>query len=172
MRQVLGWLTVVVLCCAAQAAAGEEKPEARLQEAQTAYDEAMKLEAAGKYAEAVARGEQALVLREAVLGGTHPEVARCLDLLGALQRMQGNFDRAEPLLERALAIREAALGKNHPDVAQSLNNRAILYQTQGLYGRAEPLYQRALAIREAALCPASITFSPWRQLHFPIGLMS
>jgi Zn-dependent metalloprotease len=20
-------------------------------------------------------------------------------------------------------------------------------------------------------CPASITFSPWRQLHFPIGLM-
>jgi tetratricopeptide (TPR) repeat protein len=151
MRQVLGWIAVVALCCEAGAAAGEEKPEARLQEAQTAYDEAIKLQEAGKYAEAMAQGEHALVLREALLGGTHPEVANCLNLLGRLHQLQGSSDRAEPLLQRALAIREAALGKNHPDVAASLNNLANIYQEQGLYGRAEPLYERALAIREVAL---------------------
>ncbi|WP_164021593.1 CHAT domain-containing tetratricopeptide repeat protein [Pyxidicoccus trucidator] len=149
MRQILGWIAVVVLCCVAEAAAGEEKPDARQQEAQRAYDEAKKLDEAGKYAEAVAQGEHALALREAVLGGTHLEVADCLNLLGRLHLRQEDFDRAEPLLQRALAIREAALGKNHPDVAKSLHNLAVLYADQGLYGRAEPLHQRALAIREA-----------------------
>ncbi|WP_164010632.1 CHAT domain-containing tetratricopeptide repeat protein [Pyxidicoccus trucidator] len=150
MRQVLVWMAVVALCCAAKAAAGENPPDARLQEAQTAYDKAITLEKAGKYAEAVAQGEHARVLREAVLGASHPDVASCLDLLGGLQQTQGNFARAEPLLQRGLTLREAALGKNHPDVATSLNSLANLYDAQGLYGRAEPLFERALAIGEAA----------------------
>jgi CHAT domain-containing protein/Tfp pilus assembly protein PilF len=151
MRQVFGWMTLIVLCCAAGAAAGEQQPDARLQEAQTAYDEAITLNKAGKYAEAAARGERALVLWEAVLGGTHLEVAKCLDLLGGVYQQQGNFAQAEPLLQRGLTIREAALGKDHPDIANSLYNLANLYVAQGMRGRAEPLYQRALAIREAAL---------------------
>ncbi|KFE64395.1 hypothetical protein DB31_2189 [Hyalangium minutum] len=140
----------MALCCAASAV-GAQQPDARLQEAQTAYDEAITLNKAGKYAEAVARGERALGLREAVLGGTHPEVATCLDLLGGVHLQQGNFAQAEPLLQRGLTLREAALGKDHPDVAQSLYNLANLYVAQGMRGRAEPLYQRSLAIREAAL---------------------
>ncbi|SET32865.1 CHAT domain-containing tetratricopeptide repeat protein [Stigmatella erecta] len=150
MRKWLGWITVA-LCCIAGGAAGEEKPDARLQEAQTAYDEAMKLFAAGQYAEAVTQGEHALALREAVLGGTHPEVAHCLDLLGKAHRFQGAYDRAGPLHQRALAIREAILGKDHPDVATSLNNLANLHAEQGQYGQAEPLYERSLAIREVVL---------------------
>jgi tetratricopeptide (TPR) repeat protein len=136
MRRVLGWMAVVVLCCAASAAAGEPQPDARLQEAQKAYDEANALNAAGKYAEAVVQFEHALALREAVLGGTHPEVAGCLDLLGHMHRLQGDFARAEPLLQRGLAIREATFGGNHLLVTQSLNNLANLYQNQGLYVRA------------------------------------
>ncbi|HYI00656.1 CHAT domain-containing tetratricopeptide repeat protein [Hyalangium sp.] len=151
MRLVLGWIGVVVVCCAAGAAAGEESPDARLQEAQKAYDKAIALYQAGKYAEAVTLGEHALVLREAVLGGTHPAVANCLNLLGHLRQLQGDFERAEPLLQRTHALRESALGKNHPTVADSLHNLALLYAAQGLYGRAEPLYVRALAISEAAL---------------------
>ncbi|HYH97344.1 CHAT domain-containing tetratricopeptide repeat protein [Hyalangium sp.] len=151
MRQVLGWMMVWVVCCAAGAAAGEEKPEERLQAAQTAYDEAMKLLKAGKYAEAVTKGEHALAQREALLGAMHLETAHCLDLLSRLHRLQGDFARAEPLIQRGLAIREAALGKDHPDAATSLSNLAILYSAQGLYDRAEPLYKRSLAIREAAL---------------------
>jgi CHAT domain-containing protein/Tfp pilus assembly protein PilF len=151
MRQVLAWITVAVLCCAARAAAGEAPSDARLHEAQRAYDEAKALDEAGKYAEAVTQGEHALALREAVLGSSHPEVADCLDLIGRLQRLQGDFARARPRIQRGLAIREAALGRNHPDVAQSLNNLAVVTWAQGLYDQAEPIHKRALAIREAAL---------------------
>ncbi len=151
MWRVLGWMTLVVLCCAAGGDAGVEPTDARLVEAQSAFDEAKKLQGDGKYADALVKGEHALTLREAILGGTHLEVAACLNLLGSLYRLQGNFARAEPLIQRSLVIREAALGSHHPDVASSLNNLASLYRTQGLHDRAEPLLLRALAIREAAL---------------------
>jgi len=146
MRQLRGWI-LVMLCCATEAEAREET----LKEAQTAFDEASTLWDAGQYDDAIARGEHALALREAVLGGTHPDVASCLDLLGLHLLLQGNSARAEPLLQRALAIREAALGMHHPEVAQTLNTLANLYLTQQLYARAEPLLQRSLAIREALL---------------------
>ncbi|NPC80604.1 tetratricopeptide repeat protein, partial [Pyxidicoccus fallax] len=145
-----GWLVVVALCCAARAATGEELPEARLREAQTAFDEANTLWDSGRYADAIARGEHALALREAVLGVTHPDVARSLGLLGSYHLRQGNPARAEPLLLRALAIQEAALGENSPDIAQTLTHLANLYPAQGFYERAESLYTRALAIRKAA----------------------
>jgi CHAT domain-containing protein/lipopolysaccharide biosynthesis regulator YciM len=146
MQRFFGMM-VVMLCCAAGAPVAEEKSDARLQEAQTALNEANKLRDAGKYADAIAKGEQALVLWEAVLGSSHPDVATCLDTLGGLHGLpQGNAARAELLLQRALAIREATLGKQHPDVAQTLNRLASFYATD----RAEPLLLRALAIREAA----------------------
>ncbi len=153
MRQAFGGLVLMVLCCAAGGGVVEEKPDARLLEAQAAFDEATKLKDAGKYSEALPRAEHALAIREAVLGGTHPDVASSLDMVGALYWRQGGdyLTRAEPLLQRALAIREATLGKNHPDVAQTLHNLAVLYDLQGLYDQSEPLLLRALAIREAAL---------------------
>ncbi len=150
MRRVREWM-VVVLCCAAGAVAGQEPPDARLQEAQKSFDEAITLWETGQYADAMTRGEHALALREAVLGGEHPEVATCLDMLGARLLLQGNSARAEPLLWRALAIREATLGEHHPEVAQTLHSLANLYLDQYLFARAEPLYLRALAIREATL---------------------
>jgi CHAT domain-containing protein len=143
-------MTVVALCCATGKAAGEEQPDPRLHKAQTAFEEATKLQEAGQYANAITQGEQALKLREAVLGDSHLEVAASLNLLGNLYRIQGDGARAEPLLQRSLAIREAALGTQHPDVATSLNSLANLYAQQGLYSQAKPLYERALAIREAA----------------------
>ncbi len=115
-----------------------------------AFNEANTLWEAGRYADAMARGEQALALREAVLGGSHPDVARSLDLLGFHHLLRGNPVRAEPLLRRALAIQEAALGKHHPDIAQTLTHLARLHPAQEVYEHAEPLHARALAIREAA----------------------
>ncbi|ATB36127.1 hypothetical protein CYFUS_001541 [Cystobacter fuscus] len=106
---------------------------------------------AERYAEVVPLAERALELREAALGETHLEVARCLNLLGDALQAQGRYTRAEPILQRGLAIREVALGKSHPDVANSLNNLAILYEAQGLYAQARPLLERSLAIRETAL---------------------
>ncbi|HEX8822454.1 MAG TPA: CHAT domain-containing tetratricopeptide repeat protein [Archangium sp.] len=120
-------------------------------EARKAFDEGQRLAEAVRYAEAVPLIERALELSTANHGEAHPEVARCLDLLGNTRRQQGDFARAEPLLQRGLAIREAVYGKHHPDVARSLHNLAYLHYFQGLYARAEPLYERALAIQEATL---------------------
>jgi CHAT domain-containing protein/tetratricopeptide (TPR) repeat protein len=152
--RLAGWMAVALVWCAARTAAGQDMdmaPDARLQEAQTAYDEAKALQGAGQYAEAAVHAGRALALREALLGGMHPETARCLNLLGELNQVQGNFAQAEPLLRRGLAIREETLGKTHPDVAQSLNALATLYKVQGEYAQAEPLVERALAIREETL---------------------
>ncbi len=152
MTQVLKWVTVVVLCCAVEARAGEEGPDHPLQEAQAAYDQAVALYEAGRYDAALTQGEQALALAEEVLDGSgDPAVANALDLLGILHGLQGEPAQAEPLHQRALAIREEILGKEDPDVAASLNNLANLYYAQASYARAEPLYLRALAIREELL---------------------
>ncbi len=152
MRQSLTLMTAVVLCCTAEAVAGGEGPGDPLQEAQAAYDKAVALYEAGQYEAALAQGEQALALSEAVLDGSgDPAVANSLDLLGILHGLQGRFAQAEPLHQRALAIREDALGRNDPDVAASLNNLANLYFSEAMYARAEPLYLRALGIREELL---------------------
>ncbi|HLK99478.1 MAG TPA: tetratricopeptide repeat protein [Myxococcaceae bacterium] len=141
---------VLVLCCVVGAAVAQAQPDARLQEERTAFDEAKTLWDAGQYADAITRGERALALREAVLGGTHPEVAASLDWLGLHHLLRGDLVQAEPLLQRAVAIREAALGKDHPELAGTLTTLGNLYAAQALYGRAEPLYAQALALREAA----------------------
>ena len=144
-------MMLAVVCVAARAAAGEAPVDERLQQAQAAFDEATKLKEQGQYAEGIAKGEQALALREAVLGGAHPEVAACLHLLGEMSWRQGEYARAEPLLQQALVFREAALGEHHPLVADSLRNLAIVYMGLSQYEKAEPLLQQALTIQEAAL---------------------
>src|SRR5262249_2857990 len=85
-------------------------------------------------------------VREKTLGSAHPDVARSLNNLALLYRMQGAYAKAEPLLVRAVDIFEKALGPNHPDVARSLNNLAVLYHDQGAYAAAAPLYERAVGI--------------------------
>ncbi|SEU15252.1 CHAT domain-containing protein [Stigmatella erecta] len=149
MRQFSGWMMAILLCCASEGRASEGKQDARLIEAQAVFDEATKLKEAGKYSEALAKAEHALSLNESVFGGTHPDVASCLMLVGDIYHLKGELSHVEPLFQRALAIREASLGKSHPKVAASLNMLANLYSDQGLPGQAEPLYRRALTIWEA-----------------------
>jgi tetratricopeptide (TPR) repeat protein len=163
---MLGWIAAAALCCATTAAASEAPLNALLQEAQRAFDEAVTLDKAGEYAKAVAEGEHALVLREAVHGGTHLEVANCLNLLGRLHRLQGELGRAEPLLQRALAIREASLGGNHPAIAASLNNLASLRLAQQRLDAAVPLLTRAFALSEQRLRQEALDFSEDRLASF------
>ncbi|MCY1077668.1 CHAT domain-containing tetratricopeptide repeat protein [Archangium lansingense] len=144
-------MVLLILGCAACATVEKVPVDARLVEAQKAFDEAMRSRAEGRFADAVPPAERALELREAALGNAHPEVARCLSLLGVLHMELQDYVRAEQLHQRALAIREAALGRDHPDAAASLNSLALLYKHQGDYRRAVPLLQRALEIWEAAL---------------------
>ncbi len=151
MQRRLTTTALIILWCAACATVVKAPTEARLVEAQKAFDEGLELKKAGKYAEAVPLLERALELRESVLSGMHPQVAQCLSLLGDTHSDLADYARAEPLLTRALEIREATLGENHPDVGESVNLLAVLYYFRGNYTRAESLMARALKIREATL---------------------
>ncbi|MDD5036335.1 MAG: tetratricopeptide repeat protein [Methylococcaceae bacterium] len=107
----------------------------------------------GHYSQAEPLYRRSLAIFEKVLGPDHPYVAKSLNNLAELYRMQGRYAQAAPLFQRSLTIFEKALGPEHPDVATSLNNLAGLYQAQGQYAQAAPLFQRSLAIREKTLGP-------------------
>jgi tetratricopeptide (TPR) repeat protein len=106
---------------------------------------------AGRYAEAESLVEEALRIRERVLGWEDPSTLISVNSLAILYESQGRYMEAEPLYHRALAASERVLGGEHPDTLTSVNNLAALYASEGRYAEAEPLYQRALAARERVL---------------------
>src|SRR5262247_820389 len=122
-----------------------------LHDARKQFEEALKLQRAGKYDEALSLVERALEIRERLLGTEHPDVAAGIDSLAGVYSDRGEYVKAEPLYLRALAIREKALGNDHPDTATGASNLGKLYHYQGKFGEAEPLYKRSLDIREKAL---------------------
>src|SRR6266498_2872568 len=122
-----------------------------LHDARKQFEEALKLQRAGKYDEALSLVERALEIRERLLGTEHRDVAAGIDSLAGVYSDRGEYVKAEPLYLRALAIREKALGIDHPDTATGASNLGKLYHYQGKYGEAEPLYKRSLDIREKAL---------------------
>lgn len=123
MRWVLGCMVMMALGCASLMPAVREPSDPRLADALQAYERSATLYEEGRYAEAVGPGEHALALREAVLGGSHPDVAYCLSLLGEVYRLQGDFARAGVAHERALAIREAVV---NDDAAKSVTVARLL----------------------------------------------
>ena len=107
----------------------------------------------GEYAKAEPLYQEALRIRQKVLGPEHPDTATSLNNLAALYRDMGEYAKAEPLFQEALRIWQKVLGPEHPDTAPSLNNLAGLYRAMGEYAKAEPLYQEALQIRQKVLGP-------------------
>ncbi len=68
----------------------------------------------GDYAAAKPYYEQALAIREAVLGKQHPDTASSYNNLASLLKDTGDYAAAKSYLEQALAIFEAVLGPTHP----------------------------------------------------------
>lgn len=106
------------------------------------------LDARGRYAEAEPLYQQALAIRQQLLGPVHPGTAEILNNLAGLYQKQGKYSEAEPLYLRALDIREQHSGALRSYMAITLNNLAGLYKDLGRYAEAEPLLLRALAIDE------------------------
>jgi tetratricopeptide (TPR) repeat protein len=104
-----------------------------------------------RYLEAEPFCQQALTIREQILGPKHPDTAQSLSNLASLYYRLGKYNEAESLCRRALTIREQILGLEHPDTAQSLNSLGSIYYRQEEYIKAEPLCQKALMIREQVL---------------------
>ena len=59
---------------------------------------------------------QVLEMREAALGGAHPEVAACLNNLAVLLKGAGRHAEAQGMYERCIAIKQQAMGPTHPQV--------------------------------------------------------
>jgi tetratricopeptide (TPR) repeat protein len=106
------------------------------------------LQAQGDLVGARAYYEQALAIRERVLGPDHPDTAESINGLGTLLQGQGDYRQAQMYLERALVINEQVLGPSHPTTAQSLRNLGVLLQDQANPVAARPLLERALAVTE------------------------
>lgn len=68
---------------------------------------------------------QALTIREAALGATHPTTAVTLTRLGSLYLSVGELEEAEVFLSRALNSRRAALGPDHPETAESMGKLGV-----------------------------------------------
>jgi CHAT domain-containing protein/Tfp pilus assembly protein PilF len=122
-----------------------------LHDARKRFDEALKLQRAGKYDEALPSAERALEIRERLLGTEHRDVAAAIGSLANIYFSRGEYVKAEPLFKRAIDIRVKAQGNDHPDTAASLSSLGDLYYLQGKYMEAEPIHKRALDIRVKAL---------------------
>jgi tetratricopeptide (TPR) repeat protein len=103
------------------------------------------------YAQALSAYQEALKIREKVLGKEHPNTATVYNNIALVYRDQGDYGKALEWHEKALAIHEKALGKEHPDTADSYNYIAVVYGEQGDYAKALEWHEKALAIREKAL---------------------
>lgn len=121
--------------------------------AEEADRQALALNQAGRYAEALSLLRRAAELAEAEFGPDAPATGTRWVALAEQYRFLGRLAEAEPPCRRALAIAEAAFGPDHPEVAARLDALGDLLQDQGRYAEAEPQYRRALAIAEAALGP-------------------
>lgn len=113
----------------------------------------------GEYAQAESLLQQALAIRERVLGTDSPALAQSLNDLGVLYSDQRKYAQAEPLHLRAIAIRQQVLGPEHADLAQSFSNLGALYIGQEKYTEAEPLLKRAMEINKQVLGPKSADFA-------------
>jgi tetratricopeptide (TPR) repeat protein len=101
----------------------------------------------GAYSEAQDYLQQALSIRQHVLGPEHHQVAKSLNNLALLYRDQGKYEQAESLFQQALSIWQNVLGPEHPDLALLLENYATLLHQMRRTTEAIKLEERAQAIR-------------------------
>ena len=105
----------------------------------------MLYQAMGEYAKAEPLFQEALRIRQKVLGPEHPDTAQSLNNLAELYQDMGEYAKAEPLYQEALRIRQKVLGPEHPDTAISLNNLALLEFDLGRIDEATALARQASA---------------------------
>ncbi|HEX6287740.1 MAG TPA: FxSxx-COOH system tetratricopeptide repeat protein [Herpetosiphonaceae bacterium] len=107
----------------------------------------------GAYPEAQGYLEQAIAIRQRVLGIHHPDTAQSLNTLGNVLYYQGQYAHAQGYYEQALGIRQRVLGTDHPETARSLNNLGGVLEAQGQYAQAQGYYEQAFAICQRVLDP-------------------
>ena len=122
-----------------------------LYEADVLIEQAKRLQARRRHAEAEPLLKQAIEKRKQALGADDPQVAFAMHDLAEYDRASGKFAEAEKLLNEALALVEKAYYADHANVAVILNSLAACYVDQGKYAEAEPIFKRVLEINGKTL---------------------
>jgi tetratricopeptide (TPR) repeat protein len=78
----------------------------------------------GEYAKAEPLYQEALRIRQKVLGSEHPDTALSLDCLAVLYQTMGEYTKAEPLYQEAVRIRQKVLGPENPYTATASRSSA------------------------------------------------
>lgn len=94
--------------------------------------------------------DEAIAMQQ-TLDKNHKMMSVLLSDKGALLRLKGDYQAAEPLLRKALAMQRKRLGDEHPDVARSVTQLARLLREKGEYADAEILFKEALAVKRKLL---------------------
>ena len=124
-----------------------------LQQARRLLLESAVLDRSARHSEALKLSEQALEIRERVLGPDHSDVATSMQGVAIQHLLNGDREKSETLFKRALDLRKKVSGTDHPEVARTLNGLATIYRDRGDYPAAEASYKQALEIRERVLGP-------------------
>jgi eukaryotic-like serine/threonine-protein kinase len=98
------------------------------------------------WATARATLEEALAMRQKVLGREHPEVAVTESELGRVLFDQGHLGEAETHFRSALAIRRKALGPADHETATSMSDLGLLLRDKGDRAGAEALLRETLVV--------------------------
>jgi tetratricopeptide (TPR) repeat protein len=104
----------------------------------------------GAHAAALAFGQQALAIVEAI-GPDHPDTAGRLTSVALCLWNLGRPAEAVPLLERALTIAQSAADPDAADIANRMDNLGRILSDLNRSAEAVALHQQALAMAEAAL---------------------
>ncbi len=121
-----------------------------LAKAQKLRDQATKLEDAEKYEEMIPLNQEALEIRQKILGREHPDTAEAMWAYGESLGNVDQYDEARSIQLEALAIRKKILGEEHPDTASSLHFLGWLIWVRN-HAETQRYFERALAIRHKAL---------------------
>lgn len=97
--------------------------------------------------------EEALAIRERLLGPEHAQVAGALKTLAILLRLLGRNEASLALEQRALAMSERIFGREHPFVAGLLINIGGNLTDQGDHQPARVAFEQALALQERIFGP-------------------
>lgn len=107
------------------------------------YEELYEL---GHYREALQIAEAAVDVARSAAQQRPGRYAMSLHNLATLHRLQGAYDKAEPLFLESLNIWVWLFGEEDPDCANSYMALGVLYESMGDYEKSEPLLLKARAI--------------------------
>jgi tetratricopeptide (TPR) repeat protein len=96
--------------------------------------------------------EEALRIRQLVLGQDHADVGECYSYMGIVHWcLRYNFEQALSNLKQAVKIQERALSSDSLVLAKTYHNLATTYSLMEKYDAALDYYNKALTIRQKVL---------------------